>query len=221
MKKEMEEVSTRRQQFKSIIKVHTDSVFTISIIVGLFAIPLFVGIVWSRMSGLEILSRMNTASVNELQQLVSELFSLYFTSSLILVPCFMLFAVGLGGGFSVMKHIVWRDNIHFKENFLSGLKNYKSSLLLGFLCGLVNMSRSLLDWYTLIAIENKVWLIVITVIETFVIALVCISVLYAFSLNSVYKLTIFQCIKNSVILTFSKILHNLAILIAICLPVLI
>ena len=122
-------------------------------------------------------------------------------------------AVGLSGGFYVMRNMVWAEGVIVGSDFFKGVKqNYFvvlfSLLFYGVIMGLsvisVNMAQLLIDTCTGIK-----WLLVSAQVLTYIImGIVSIMVLYMITLGVTYKLSFGKLIKNSFILAIGLIPTN-------------
>lgn len=131
----------------------------------------------------------------------------------LLIVGILVGAVGLSGGFYVMRNMVWAEGVIVGSDFFKGVKqNYFvvlfSLLFYGVIMGLsvisVNMAQLLIDTCTGIK-----WLLVSAQVLTYIImGIVSIMVLYMITLGVTYKLSFGKLIKNSFILTIGLIPTN-------------
>ena len=122
-------------------------------------------------------------------------------------------AVGLSGGFYVMRNMVWAEGVMVGSDFFKGVKqNYFvvlfSLLFYGVIMGLsvisVNMAQLLIDTCT-----GVKWLLISAQVLTYIImGIVSIMVLYMITLGVTYKLSFGKLIRNSFILTIGLIPTN-------------
>lgn len=122
-------------------------------------------------------------------------------------------AVGLSGGFYVMRNMVWAEGVIVGSDFFKGVKqNYFvvlfSLLFYGVIMGLsvisVNMAQLLIDTCTGIK-----WLLISAQVLTYIImGIVSIMVLYMITFGVTYKLSFGKLIRNSFILTIGLIPTN-------------
>lgn len=122
-------------------------------------------------------------------------------------------AVGLSGGFYVMRNMVWAEGVMVGSDFFKGVKqNYFvvlfSLLFYGVIMWLsvisVNMAQLLIDTCTGIK-----WLLISAQVLTYIImGIVSIMVLYMITLGVTYKLSFGKLIRNSFILTIGLIPTN-------------
>lgn len=130
-----------------------------------------------------------------------------------LIIAILVGAVGLSGGFYVMRNMVWAEGVIVGSDFFKGVKqNYFvvlfSLLFYGVIMGLsvisVNMAQLLIDTCTGIR-----WLLICAQVLTYIImGIVSIMVLYMLTLGVTYKLSFGKLIKNSFILTIGLIPTN-------------
>ena len=130
-----------------------------------------------------------------------------------LIIAILVGAVGLSGGFYVMRNMVWAEGVIVGSDFFKGVKqNYFvvlfSLLFYGVIMGLsvisVNMAQLLIDTCTGIR-----WLLTAAQVLTYIImGIVSIMVLYMLTLGVTYKLSFGKLIKNSFILTIGLIPTN-------------
>ena len=130
-----------------------------------------------------------------------------------LIIAILVGAVGLSGGFYVMRNMVWAEGVIVGSDFFKGVKqNYFvvlfSLLFYGVIMGLsvisVNMAQLLIDTCTGIR-----WLLISAQVLTYIImGIVSIMVLYMLTLGVTYKLSFGKLIKNSFILTIGLIPTN-------------
>lgn len=121
----------RKEVFFDLLKTRKMNMFSLSCLVALFFIPLFIDLIYFN------LIEMGAMATLEGNDLSRTLFSLMFYSLLIAIPCMIIGFFGLAGGFNVIKKMVWQEGIHMSQDFFQGIKeNAKQCILLGFIGGL-------------------------------------------------------------------------------------
>lgn len=130
-----------------------------------------------------------------------------------LIIAILVGAVGISGGFYVMRNMVWAEGVIVGSDFFKGVKqNYFVVLfsllfygvIMGFSVISVNMAQLLIDTCTGIR-----WLLICAQVLTYVImGVVSMMVLYMLTLGVTYKLSFGKLIKNSFILTIGLIPTN-------------
>ncbi len=123
-------------------------------------------------------------------------------------------AVGLSGGFYVMRNMIWAEGVIVGSDFWKGVKqNYFVvffsllfyTVIMGFSVISVNLSQILIDTASGIR-----WLLIVAQIVTYlVMGIVTIMVLYMITLGVTYKLSFGKLIKNSFILTIALVPTNI------------
>jgi uncharacterized membrane protein YesL len=145
------------------------------------------------------------------------------TLTLLFLPlCAFLFAIGLSGGFYVMRNIVWTEGVFVINDFWRGVKlNYKKVLIISLLYSLILYILILSINYAdqSIASQNNVVLFyIIKIVAILILTLISFVALHAISLTVNYEYTLIQLIKNSFIMTFGLILTNIIFALLAILP---
>lgn len=123
-------------------------------------------------------------------------------------------AVGLSGGFYVMRNMIWTEGVIVGSDFWKGVKqNYFVvffsllfyTVIMGFSVISVNLAQILIDTASGIR-----WLLIVAQIVTYlVMGIVTIMVLYMITLGVTYKLSFGKLIRNSFILTIALVPTNI------------
>lgn len=139
----------RKEVFFDLIKHRKMTLFSLSCFVFMFFIPLAVDLFYFNF--LE-----SAAIANDKAEY---LFSLFFYSMIIMLPCMLIGFLGLAGGFYVAKKIVWQEGISLASDFFQGIKeNWKRALINGFIFGILLFAAVVGSSYLLIfASEYPVW----------------------------------------------------------------
>lgn len=122
-------------------------------------------------------------------------------------------AIGLAGGFYVMRNMVWTEGIFVAADFWSGVKkNYKvalkSSLMYVFFLGISVLSIDLANVQLSLNSEHTALLTISKVISIVAIVFFTIMFLYQLTLGVTYEIKFFHLIKNSAILSIALIPVN-------------
>ncbi len=122
-------------------------------------------------------------------------------------------AVGLSGGFYVMRNMVWAEGVMVGSDFFKGVKKnyfvvFFSLLFYGLIAGLsvlsINMAQLMID--TCVGVR---WLLVASQVITYIlIGFATIMVMYMLTLGVTYKLSFGKLLKNSFILTIALLPTN-------------
>lgn len=119
---------TRKEVFFDLIKHRKMTLFSLSSFVFMFFIPLAVDLFYFNF--------LESAAIAS--DKAEYLFSLFFYSMIIMIPCMLIGFLGLAGGFYVAKKLVWQEGISLASDFFQGIKeNWKRALINGFIFGIL------------------------------------------------------------------------------------
>jgi hypothetical protein len=215
--------SNRWELFWDIFKGRLGKLFIINLLVLIFLIPLFLLIyLKSSMVSLEAASQPFSQNIGigypAIPNLVGLSESVIFQSnfmfySLLPIASF-LFAIGLSGGFYVIRNMVWTEGIFVSNDFWRGIKlNYfiilKISLFYTIILFISSYSLSSVD---LIMVTNSApsWLLYMGKGSTYILILIStIMTLFMCSLSVTYNLSFFKLIRNSFLMTIGLLPTNL------------
>lgn len=131
----------------------------------------------------------------------------------LLFICSFIAAIGISGGFYVMRNMVWTEGVFVMSDFWSGVKkNYKTAMLASLLftvvMALTVLSINLADIQMALH-PNQTLIFTITKVISYVfIALFIIIYLYILTLGVTYKLKFFKLVKDAAILCIALIPYN-------------
>ena len=123
----------RKEVFFDLLKHRKMTLFSLSCFTFMFFIPLAVDLFYFNF--------LESAAISANKP--EYLFSLFFYSMLIMIPCMIIGFIGFAGAFYVIKKLVWQEGIMLASDFFQGIKeNWKHTLINGvlfsiFLFGLV------------------------------------------------------------------------------------
>lgn len=134
-----------------------------------------------------------------------------------------LMSVGLSGGFYVMRNMVWTEGVFVMSDFWSGIKkNYgivlRSTLLYVFFLAIILLT---VDFSNILIAENSSvkWLfIILKIVGYILVAVLTIAFLFSITLGVTYKLSFFDLIKNSSILSIGLLPINAFFVVLAILP---
>ena len=119
----------RKEVFFDLLAHRKMTLFALSCFVFMFFIPLAVDLFY--------FNALESAVYASPDHDMRELFSLFFYSMLIMLPCMLIGFLGLAGGFYVAKRLVWQEDVSLAVDFFHGIKdNWKHAILNGFVFGL-------------------------------------------------------------------------------------
>ena len=141
--------TNRKEAFFDLLAHRKMTLFALSCFVFMFFIPLAVDLfVFNYFETLAVANDKN-----------GYLFSLFFYSMLVMLPCMIIGFLGLVGGFYVAKRLVWQEGISLANDFFQGIKeNWKHAVINGALFGLVLFGAVVGGCYLLIfSPTSPVW----------------------------------------------------------------
>lgn len=118
----------RKELFFDLLKNRKMTLFAISCFTFMFFIPLAVDLFFFNF--------LESAAIAE--GLDNQLFSLFFYSMLIMLPCMLIGFLGFAGAFYIIKKLVWQEDVSVAVDFFNGIKeNWKHSIINGAIFGII------------------------------------------------------------------------------------
>ena len=215
-----------------VFKTNTGKHFKINLLTLLFCLPLIALIVYIYMYKAYLVSQYpfsqnmgigypNYPAVFGLTASLSLYSSIEFFKYALIAAA--VGAVGLSGGFYVMRNMVWTEGVMVGSDFWKGVKqNYFVvfftllfyTVIMAFSVISVNMAQMLIDTASGIR-----WLLVTAQVVTYLImALVTIMTLYMITLGVTYKLSFGKLIRNAFILSIALVPTNVFFALLAVLP---
>ena len=200
---------TRRQIFLDLVKYQKRQMVSLSMLLFVFLLPMVVDILVFNMFIIGVpTDEANYGAI---------IFSLIFYMMVIAVPCSMIAFVGLSGLAHVCKNIAWQNAVLFGPEFFVGIKkNWKQSLVFGFIWGL---SLFLLVVGSLFMVRTQQassirWLhgvgIGLCITQFVVLSIICV---YSLTYGCYYTNTVWQVFINSFVFFVAKFFKNLLLFI--------
>ncbi len=118
----------RKEVFFDLLKHRKMSLFVLSCFTFMFFIPLCVDLFYFNF--------LESAAISA--EKPEYLFSLFFYSMLIMIPCMVIGFIGFAGAFYVVKKLVWQEGIMLASDFFQGIKeNWKHALINGIIFSII------------------------------------------------------------------------------------
>ena len=118
----------RKEVFFDLLKHRKMSLFALSCFTFMFFIPLAVDLFYFNF--------LESAAISA--EKPEHLFSLFFYSMLIMIPCMIIGFIGFAGAFYVAKKLVWQEGIMLASDFFQGTKeNWKHALVNGIIFSII------------------------------------------------------------------------------------
>ncbi len=207
-----------------LIKTNFGKNVKINLLSLLFIFPLFVliyfrtihlqsqayGSVFSRNIGIGYLAIPSQNLLGIAESLTFTTDTLFF---IVLFVCVFLMALGLAGGFYVMRNMVWTEGVFVVSDYWSGIKkNYglilRTTLLYVFFLAILLLTVDLAS--VQIALNSTIkWLFIIIKVLGYVLAgFITIAFLFSITLGVTYNLSFWGLLKNSIILSIGLLPFN-------------
>ena len=137
----------RKEVFFDLLAHRKMTLFALSCYTFMFFIPLAVDLLWFNF--LESVAISNNADA-------AQLFSLYFYSMLIMLPCMVIGFLGFAGAFYTAKRLVWQEDVSFAFDFFHGIKeNWKHAIINGFAFGLFLFGAAVGSIYLILFLNSQ------------------------------------------------------------------
>lgn len=190
----------RWQLFKFTYRNHLSLIIKLSLMIAIFSIPLFTFLIVKNVFANALLSQINQD--NELIILQR-----YYYQEIILdifyIPCFVILAIGLSGGFFVMKKYLYQEGFIFFKDFRNGMKKSKefifSTLILSIILYLLLFLK---NFFSYINFQYYIPLSIFVFIINFLLVNVFI---FTYCQIHIYSNNIFHLIKNSLCFSFNQL----------------
>ena len=190
----------RWQLFKFTYRNHLSLIIKLSLMIAIFSIPLFIFLIVKNVFANALLSQINQD--NELIILQR-----YYYQEIILdifyIPCFVILAIGLSGGFFVMKKYLYQEGFIFFKDFRNGMKKSKefifSTLILSIILYLLLFLKNFLSYINFqyyIPLSIFVFIIIFLLINVFI---------FTYCQIHIYSNNIFHLIKNALCFSFNQL----------------
>ena len=142
----------------------------------------------------------------------------------LMVAAGLIAAVGISGGIYVIRNLVWTEGIFVANDFWRGIKInivnvLQSTLFYGVFLYLFTISIDAASVVIATGSGNETLMVISQVICYVAIALLTMVYLWMLSMSASYKLKFFRLLKNSLLMTFGMIFHNIFFVVLMAIPV--
>ena len=190
----------RWQLFKFTYRNHLSLIIKLSLMIAIFSIPLFTFLIVKNVFANALLSQINQD--NELIILQR-----YYYQEIILdifyIPCFVILAIGLSGGFFVMKKYLYQEGFTFFKDFRNGMKKSKefifSTLILSIILYLLLFLKNFLSYI------NFQYYIPLSIFVFIIVFLLVNVSIFTYCQIHIYSNNIFHLIKNALCFSFNQL----------------
>lgn len=195
---------TRKAQFWDILRHQMRTVISSSMLVTLFALPLFalyivfnvfIGAAYARGDGTDVI------------------FSLFFYGGLLAIPCLVILNIGFSGAFNVAKRLVFGEGLLLNVAFYYGLKeNWEKAILMSIINALSFVLALLGSVYLLLYYVAAPILVGVGV-GLLAVQYIIIGIMTPYYMSQIcfYQNKVMAVIKNSFLFALMKLPLNFAI----------
>lgn len=188
----------RREVFADVVKLHWGKLFLLGLLALAFSLPLHIVAVMQDFYTMQL--PVETAG-DDLGQIILQWISNSNTTALIEILCLMFFAIGLAGMIRVIRQLAWEENMYFRYDFITGIKqNMTQMVLLALITGVVRFICNYILNLSMLITSGEVYSY-LGIIPSVLLSVVCIPpAAYAVVCIAVYGNSFRQNIKIGFIL---------------------
>ncbi len=202
----------RFQEFRYVIK-QWDKMLALSLFVALFALPLVALLYVSAVAEASLLEKYSGT------QYLAQVISLRITTALISPLGFYLLILALQGAFYFIRRRVWGQGSSLVQDFFKGVRtSFVASILPALLSSLTFLFFVSAVWFVPIAVTDTILQIVAYLAVALVVTLTVSATMFDIAQNAIYKISVFQRLKNSFIFALSKFPKNFLVVLATFAP---
>lgn len=194
---------TRKEAFFDILKMHYGLLLKLGLIILLFLVPLLLILINRDLYISKIYQefKSNNIDENDFNTLYK---STYVFTSLLEIPAFILFGLGLSGVIKVYRRIIFYEPIFFKEDFFSGIKeNILSVSVILLLFGLISLSTNIIRLNTDLFVVLRYLPYAVSYV------LIYPTLLLSLTMLPIYNANVFSIIRDALKLLFKSFLKTI------------
>lgn len=136
----------RKEVFFDCLKMRYGIIVGLGLMCVLFALPFVICLMLRDISLSSLLADIANQEYGE-EQGYQLFYSLKMTYSFVMVPCFVIFGIGLSGVMYVIRQLVWYEGIFFFSDFFEGIKKNWKAYTASFLAlGIYNVELTMLSY---------------------------------------------------------------------------
>ena len=172
----------RKEVFFDCLKMRYGIIMGLGLMCVLFALPIVICLLLRDISLSSLLENIANQKYEEGEGY--ELFyTLKMTYSVVMVPCFVIFGIGLSGVMYIIRQLVWYEGMFFFSDFFEGIKkNWKAYTASFFALGIYNVELTMLNYRQLSEMWYGIYLGVgLLLVIPIVIFILLMSLIYKFS----------------------------------------
>lgn len=192
----------RIQLFKFTFKTQCAMLIKLSLLITVFAIPLFILSVFKGLVSADLLAQMQANPDNT--ELIKQYFSQHIFLNIFYIPAFIILSIGLSGVFTVIKKFAFQEGFVLLKSFFQGIKNNAKEFIV------VTLFYSVI-YYLVLFLQNYLSLlnfefyVMVTIFSSLISILIFSMAIFAYCQIPIYTNPITRTIKNSVLFTLSRV----------------
>lgn len=196
----------RIQLFKFTYKYNIAFLIKISLMVSIFAIFLFLTLIYYCAF---VSSFFSSKEIND--ENLKMFFSRVNIINLLFLPSLLIFSIGLSGAFYLMKNLLFQEGYLFFKTYLKGIRINAKEFVLVTLFYSVIIYLLLYSWNYLSYI-NFAFYVPYSFVVILIILIIMSMLMYSYCQIVIYKNSIFTTIKNSFLFTIKDLFRSFGIL---------
>lgn len=192
----------RKQLFKFTFKHQWSLIIKISLMMTIFAFPLFIFSIIKGVISSNIMFQIQNDPNNI--GLLKQYFSQQIFLDIFYIPSFIILSLGFAGSYTLMKQYLFQEGFVFFKSFIKGIKNNgKEYVLVTLFFGII--------YYLLLFLQNYLSLlnfelyIMVTIFTSLISIIIFNMVIFSYCQIPIYSNKISLTIKNSFLFTMSKL----------------
>lgn len=182
----------RKEVFKDLLINRTSTLFSLGLMMLLFALPLIAAIIFSNLS----ISSFDLTDIENNQELYNKFLLNLNSNNLLILIGLIILSFGCAGTYKIIRLLIWQEGIFFYSDFFKGIKsNWKGFSLTFTIIGMINFVSQYLFYN--VNINEYPFVACVIVIAFF---LPC--VLFILGQTTIYNMPYLHKLKNSFLLSW-------------------
>ncbi len=209
----------RLDVFLDTFQMSWPSLVYFSLFLGVFILPIILVVVFSQMTGVNILTRIDSSNSEQILQATIEYFYHNIYTILYIFPCSIIASFGFSGCFNIMKKIVWLEKIDFFASFKQGINGNIGKIIFNAVVLTVSYAIGCLTYLYIAFNELTPIVIAISIVLSSLVILFLLNIVFCgFAQMVIYENNLFNYVKNCLIFaSFSFVRSSLMIILALIL----
>lgn len=192
----------RKEVFKDIVVNRSSTLFSVGLLILLFAIPLIIIVIFSNLA----ISKFDLSNLNNNEELYNSFLLTLNTNNLLIIIGLIILSLGLAGAYKIIRLLIFQEGFFFYSDFFNGIKsNWKGFSLTFSIIGLINFVTQYLFYN--VNINEYPFIACIVVIAFF---MPC--VIFILGQTTLYNLSYTNKLKNSFLIAWKNFYTSIPVL---------